>query len=103
MTRAAEVSDCRAQTAAVAGRLPIARYLAESVPGFAIGLIMLLIVRGSSPILPSGVLGLVLEIAVGAVAFSVIASVWFAISKNRYAEALLLPMARKLFGNVRRR
>lgn len=102
-TLAAEVSVCLVQTAAVAGRLPIARYLAESVPGFAIGLIMLLIVRASVPILPGGVLGLVLEIAVGAVAFATIASAWFAVSKSRYAGALLLPMAKKLFGKVRGR
>ncbi|WP_455139986.1 flippase [Thermophilibacter sp.] len=95
-TLAAEISVCLIQTAAVAGRLPIARYLAESVPGFAIGLIMLMIVRGFATVLLGGVLGLVLEIAVGAAAFAAIASAWFAVSKNQYAEELLCPLVRKL-------
>lgn len=102
-TLAAEIAVCLVQTAAVARRLPITRYLIESIPGFVIGSLMFLIVRGFSLILSGGVLGLISEITIGVVSFVAIAAVWFYFSRNSYAVELLLPMLSRLNSKIRKK
>ena len=101
-TLAAEVAVCLVQSIAIVGKLPFGQYFMESLPGFGIGLLMLLIVRWAAPVLPEGVLGLVLEIMIGAASFTIMAVAWFAISRNQYANNLLFPMAKRAIGKMRR-
>lgn len=94
-TLVAEVAVCIVQTMAVRGDLPLARWAIESVPAFVIGALMLAIVRLVASILPCGVVGLLLEILIGAIAFSAMSAVWYIGKKNPYLEQVAGSLLKK--------
>lgn len=71
-TLAAEGVVCAAQTAACKDSLPIGKWAKDSIIYFLIGVVMAATVRLASPFLPSGSIGLLLEILLGALMFSVL-------------------------------
>lgn len=99
-TLAAEIAVCVVQTVAVWGDLPLARWLKESLPGFIIGVAMLIVVRAASQILPTSVVGLLGEIAIGALSFTIISCLWYLGTKNKYAQALMLPFINRISNSL---
>lgn len=100
-TLVAEIVVCVVQTIAVSKELPLKQWFLEAVPGLVIGALMLVIVRLSTLVLPMSALGLLIEILVGMVSFTVLSLVWYLPTKNPYVQMLLssiknrLPMKRK--------
>lgn len=89
-TLAAEVAVCIVQTkAAFGGGLPFLRWASDSVPGFIIGVLMLVLVRFSATVLPDDAFGLVAEILVGVISYSVMSVIWFLATRNIYLQRLL--------------
>lgn len=88
-TLAAEVAVCLVQTFAVRGELPLGKWFLEAVPGLVIGIAMLLVIRLAAGYLPSGVLGVLLEILIGAATFTILSVVYYLGTKNSYLTMLL--------------
>ena len=99
-TLASEASVCVVQTVAVRGELPLSRWALESVPALLIGAAMLVIVRLAVPVLPGGVIGLLLEFLVGVVAFSGISAAWYIGRKNPYLSSVVESLKRRRPGNA---
>lgn len=88
-TLAAEASVCIVQTAAVRGELPLGRWAIESIPAFVMGALMLVLIRLAVPVIPTGVAGLLIEIAIGVVSFSAMAAAWYLGTKNPYLSSVI--------------
>lgn len=95
-TLAAEIAVCVVQTLVVARQLPLSKWITEAIPGFVIGIAMMIFVRVLASALPGGVACLVLEILFGAMFFTLAAAVWFATTKNEYSRKLLCPIFERL-------
>lgn len=88
-TLAAEAAVCLVQTFAVYAELPLGKWFLESVPGLVIGVAMLLVIRLTVGFLPSGALGVLLEILIGAATFTALSVVYYFGTKNPYLTMLL--------------
>ncbi|OUP38144.1 flippase [Olsenella sp. An188] len=89
-TLLAEITVCVAQTVAVRQSLPIKRWIKENIPSLVNGLIMLGVVRMSAGFVEEDVVGVLVEITVGMVTFTLITLLWTMLTKNEYAESLVL-------------
>ncbi len=78
----AEVAVCLVQTAVVWNRLPVAKWIIESIPAAINGLLMFAVVRFIAVLLPAGFWGLASEVLVGAMVFSACSFTFYSITNN---------------------
>ena len=102
-TLAAEISVCVVQTISVRRELPLKGWAKESVPGWAIGIAMFVVIRLCAAVVDPGALGVLIEIATGVVFFAICSACWLRFSRNRYASELVEPFFKRMAQGLRGR
>ena len=100
----AEAVVCLVQTASVRNELPFASYLKEGLPFLALGLVMAVVTHASESFLPASMVGLAVEILIGAVCYSVLVIIMSRVSNNetaRTAYEMVAGVVRKVMGGNR--
>lgn len=95
-TLVAEAVVCIVQTIEVSNDLPLRQWYKETAPGAIIGLLMFICVRMISRLLDISVAGLLIEILIGILSFTVFAAIWYLGTNNDYLYSYVLPTLRRI-------
>lgn len=92
---AAEVSVSIIQAIWLRKEVKIEKYLKHGIPFLTIGIIMSIVVKASEQVLEKNVIGLMCEVAIGAVVYCLLSLTYFIKSKNEFVLSMLENVKRK--------